>query len=112
MFVYVARLNKLDPTPGQVETFMSGWQELSPFPECAAALDRLGGRYRLIAHSNSNPWFLDHLVKNRIKYDFDSVMSVEDVGSFTPAPGVYRRAARNLGMERERLSWFQPTRST
>ena len=40
VFVYVARLNKLDPTPGQVETFMSGWQELSPFPECAAALGR------------------------------------------------------------------------
>ncbi len=98
-FVYVARLNKLDPTPEQVETFMSGWQELSPFPECVAALDRLGGRYKLIALSNGNPWFLDHLVKNRIKYDFDSVMSVEDVGSFKPAPGVYRRAARNLGME-------------
>ncbi|MCI0804599.1 MAG: HAD-IA family hydrolase, partial [Chloroflexi bacterium] len=46
-----------------------------------------------------NPWFLDHLVKNRIKYDFDNVMSVEDVGSFKPAPAVYRRAARNLGME-------------
>ncbi|MCH8910255.1 MAG: haloacid dehalogenase type II [Chloroflexi bacterium] len=98
-FVYVSRLNRLDPTPAQVETFMSGWQELSPFPECVEALDRLGGRYRLIALSNGNPWFLDHLVKNRIKYDFDDVMSVEDVGSFKPAPGVYRRAARNLGME-------------
>ena len=98
-FVYVARLNKLDPTPQQVEIFMSGWQQLSPFPECVSALDRLGGRYKLIALSNGNPWFLDHLVKNRIKYDFDSVMSVEDAGSFKPAPGVYRRAARNLGME-------------
>ena len=98
-FVYVARLNKLDPTPGQVETFMSGWQGLSPFPECVEAFDRLAGRYQLVALSNGNPWFLDHLVKNRIKYDFDSVMSVEDVGSFKPAPGVYRRAARNLGME-------------
>ncbi len=98
-FVYVARLNRLDPTPLQVETFMAGWQELSPFPECVEALDRLGSRYRLIALSNGNPWFLDHLVKNRIKYDFDGVMSVEDVGSFKPTPGVYRRAARNLGME-------------
>ncbi len=98
-FVYVARVNGLDPTPPQVETFMAGWQELSPFPECVEALDRLGERYRLIALSNGNPWFLDHLVKNRIRYDFDNVMSVEDVGSFKPTPGVYRRAARNLGME-------------
>ncbi len=98
-FVYVARLNRLDPTPSQVETFMSGWQQLSPFPECVEALDRLQTRYRLIALSNGNPWFLDHLVKNRIKYDFDDVMSVEDVGIFKPSPAVYRRAARNLGVE-------------
>jgi 2-haloacid dehalogenase len=98
-FVYVARANKLDPSPVQVDTFMAGWQELSPFPECVAGLDRLGKRYKLIALSNGNPWFLDHLVKNRIKYDFDDVMSVEQAGYFKPKPGVYRRAARNLGME-------------
>ncbi len=98
-FVYVARLNRLDPTPEQVDTFMAGWQGLSPFPECVAALDRLGKRYKLIALSNGNPWFLDHLVKNRIKYEFDHVMSVEEVGIFKPAPAVYRRAARNLELE-------------
>ena len=98
-FVYVARANKLDPTSAQTDKFMSGWQELSPFPECVAGLDRLRARYKLIALSNGNPWFLDHLVKNRIKYDFDDVMSVEQAGYFKPKPGVYRRAARNLGME-------------
>ncbi|MGA0276133.1 MAG: HAD-IA family hydrolase, partial [Dehalococcoidia bacterium] len=98
-FVYVARANKLDPTPDQVDRFMAGWQELSPFPECVAALDRLGERYKLVALSNGNPWFLDHLVKNRIKYDFDGVISVEEAGYFKPKPGVYRRAARILGME-------------
>ena len=69
-FDYVARANKLDPTSEQTDTFMAGWQELSPFPECVAGLDRLGERYKLIALSNGNPWFLDHLVKNRIKYEF------------------------------------------
>ena len=98
-FVYVARANKLDPSARQVETFMSGWQELSPFPECVAALDRLRTRYKLVALSNGNPWFLEHLVKNRIKYDFDGVISVEEAGYFKPKPGVYRRAARNLGAE-------------
>jgi len=98
-FVYVARANKLDPTSAQTDKFMSGWHELSPFPECVAGLDRLRARYKLIALSNGNPWFLDHLVKNRIKYDFDDVMSVEQAGYFKPKPGVYRRAARNLGME-------------
>jgi 2-haloacid dehalogenase len=78
---------------------MAGWQELSPFPEVVAGLDKLRERYKLIALSNGNPWFLDHLVKNRIKYDFDDVMSVEQAGYFKPKPGVYRRAARNLSME-------------
>ena len=98
-FDYVARANKLDPTPQQTETFMSGWQELSPFSECVEALGRLGERYKLIALSNGNPWFLEHLVKNRIKFDFHGVISVEEAGYFKPKPGVYRRAARNLQME-------------
>ena len=97
-FVYVARNNKIDPTSEQVDTFMAGWQELSPFLECVAGLDRLRTRYKLIALSNGNPWFLDHLVKNRIQYDFDGVISVEEAGYFKPKPGVYRRAARNLSM--------------
>ena len=72
---------------------------LSPFPEVVEALDRLKSRFRLVALSNGNPWFLDHLVKNRIKYEFDGVLSVELAGVFKPHPGVYRRAARELDLE-------------
>lgn len=98
-FSYVCRLNGLDPERSAIKKWMESWQMLSPFPEVVAGLDRLKSRFKLVALSNGNPWFLDHLVKNRIKYDFDGVLSVELVGAFKPHPGVYRRAARELDME-------------
>lgn len=98
-FVYVARLNDLAPSDDEVDAFMRGWQQLSPFPDVADGLQRLDESYDLVALSNGNPWFLDHLVRNRIKFDFHDVISVEVIGAFKPHPGVYRSAARLLGME-------------
>ena len=98
-FVYVARLNGLEPSPDEIEAFMLGWRQLSPFADCLPALHRMASSYKLVALSNGNPWFLDHLVENRIKFDFDDVISVEVAGAFKPHPGVYRSAAGILDME-------------
>jgi len=98
-FSYVTRLNGLHPTRDEIKKWMESWQMLSPFSEVAAALPRLQEKFKLVALSNGNPWFLDHLVKNRIKYEFDDVLSVELAGAFKPHPGVYRRAARELDLE-------------
>ena len=98
-FVYVAKLYHLPPTPSEVNAFMEGWQQLNPFPDCLPGLDRLKSTYKLVALSNGNPWFLDYLVQNRIKFDFDDIISVEVAGAFKPHPGVYRSAARILDME-------------
>lgn len=98
-FVYVARLNDLAPSDDEVDAFMRGWQQLSPFRDVADGLRRLDAQFDLVALSNGNPWFLDHLVRNRIKFNFHDVISVETVGAFKPHPGVYRRAARLLNLE-------------
>ena len=98
-FVYVLGLNDIDATPSEVEEFMQAWQELKPFDDVLPNLPRLASRYRLVALSNGNRWFLDHLVANRIKWDFDDVISVDEFGRFKPHPSVYRGAARNLGLE-------------
>lgn len=93
-FVYTLRLNKVEASADEVKTFLECWRELSPFPEVADALPKLHEHYQLIALSNGDPWFLEHLAKNRIKYEFDAVISVEQAGgAFKPHPGVYRRAA-------------------
>ncbi len=102
-FSYVSRLNGLDPSRDEIKRWMESWQMLSPFPEVVAGLDRLRTRFKLVALSNGNPWFLDHLVKNRIQYEFDDVLSVELVGIFKPSPAVYRRAARELDLEPNEL---------
>jgi len=98
-FVYTLSLNAIQASPKEVEKFMSSWQELSPFSDVLPALERLKGKYRLVVLSNGEAHYLDYLVKNRVKWNFDSVISVEVVGAFKPHPGVYRKAAAILGLE-------------
>jgi 2-haloacid dehalogenase len=98
-FAYVLRLNDVEATRDEIKDFMVAWQSLAPFPEVVSGLERLKTRFKLVALSNGEPDFLAHLVKNRIKWDFDDVISVQVVGAFKPHPGVYRRAAHILGLE-------------
>ncbi len=98
-FVYTLALHKIHTSKEEVQEFMKGWWELSPFGEVRPALQRLKDRFKLVALSNGDPHFLDHLVKNRIQWNFDAVISVQVVGAFKPHPGVYLRAASLLGLE-------------
>lgn len=97
--VYTLGLNHIDATESEVDRVMRAWDDLSPFPEVIAALERLQSRFKLVGLSNGNRHFLDHLVKNRIQWEFDDVISVDTVGAFKPHPSVYRRAAKILGLE-------------
>lgn len=97
--VYALRANGIGFEPEQVVEFMSVWQELSPYPDSLEGLERLADRYRLVALSNGEPDYLAHLARNRIEFDFDEVISVEEAGAFKPHPGVYRAAARILNAE-------------
>jgi len=98
-FVWTHNFFGVQASKEEVIDFMKAWQELSPFPDVISGLDRLKSRFKLVALSNGEPHYLDHLVKNRIKWDFDDVISVEVVGAFKPHPGIYRRAAGILGLE-------------
>jgi 2-haloacid dehalogenase len=98
-FVYTLDLNGVQASREEVKDCMQAWQELSPFPEVLPALERLKTRYNLVALSNGDPHFLDHLVQNRIRWQFDAVISVQVAGAFKPHPGVYRRAAGILALE-------------
>ena len=96
---YTLRRNGIEASPQTVEEFMEGWQYLSPFPEVLSALQSLKNRYGLGVLSNGDPAFLDYLVQERVKWDFDDVISVTSFGAFKPHPAVYRGAAGELGME-------------
>ena len=94
--VYALRANGIEFDPERIREFMSVWQELSPYADSLEGLNRLAAKYKLVALSNGEPDFLHHLASNRIKFDFDAVISVEEGGAFKPHPAVYRSAARIL----------------
>ena len=98
-FSYVARACGFTPTAADCEAYMAAWEQLNPFPECRAALQRLRGRYRLVALSNGDEPYLHRLVAGRIGVAFDAVISVDTAGAFKPHPAVYRVAARELRLE-------------
>jgi 2-haloacid dehalogenase len=97
--VYTLRASKLPFGDEDITRIMNGWQELNPFPDAVPGLKRLRSQFRVVVLSNGEKHFLAHLVKNRIQYDFDTVISVQDVGVFKPNPQVYRYAARVLRAE-------------
>ncbi len=97
--VYTLQKNHIETTQSEVDELMQAWQQLSPFPEVVAALERMKSRFQLVALSNGEPDFLQHLAQNRIGWDFNDIISVQVAGAFKPHPGVYRRAAGILGLE-------------
>ena len=101
--LYVLRQASIPFTPQQIEGVMAAWQGLHPFPDVRGALPRLKARYRLAVLSNGERPFLEHLVKNRLRFPFDAVISVQEVGAFKPHPAVYRAAARILEAEPHQL---------
>lgn len=98
-FMYTLRNNNIPFTYDEVDEFMKVWQGLVPFRDGLEGLDRLKEKYRLVALSNGEPWYLEHLVKNQIRFPFDNIISVEEAGFFKPHPAVYRTAARILERE-------------
>ena len=97
--IYTLACEKIEASAREMDELMESWQELSPFPEVIDSLGSLAKRFRLVALSNGDPAFLDHLVRNRIRWDFAHQFSVTKVGRFKPHPTVYRAAAVELGLE-------------
>ncbi len=97
--LYTLRSSKLPFDDRDIDRIMEGWQELNPFPDALPGLQRLQTKFNLVVLSNGEKDFLAHLVKNRIQYAFDAVISVQEVGVFKPQPQVYRYAARMLRVE-------------
>jgi 2-haloacid dehalogenase len=101
--LYTLRASKLSFDDGDIRDIMEGWNELLPFPDVAEGLTQLGRRFKLVVLSNGEHEYLASVVKNRIGYQFDHEISVDEVGVFKPSPQVYRYAARILHAEPQQL---------
>lgn len=82
----------------QIETLMSAYLTLRPFPEVPDALRALRGTPRAIL-SNGSPYMLESAVRSSgLAGAFDHVLSVDAVGLYKPSPRVYELAPRALGL--------------
>ena len=97
--LYCLRLNGIAFTDAEVREVMQAWQLLSPHADVAEGLRRLKSRYRLVALSNGEQPYLEHLEKARMRFGFDALISVQQAGFFKPHPAVYRTGATILGEE-------------
>ncbi len=97
--VYTLRMNGIEFSAEQAAELMKAWQCLDPYPDAVEGLRRLKSRFRVVALSNGEPDYLGRLARNRIRFEFDEIISVDEAGVFKPHPEVYRTAARMLACE-------------
>lgn len=103
---------KLPFAAADVEGSMQGWGELIPFPDVLPGLEVLRKKSNLVVLSNGENEFRKRLVKRCIRFAFDAVISVQDVGVFKPSPHVYRYLARTLAAEPHELMMVSAHAST
>ena len=97
---YACQLLGLSLTATITESLMQAYRELSPYPDVAGTLKKLGGK-QLAILSNGSPDMLLPLVEHS-HLSFDAVLSVDELKVYKPAPQVYQLAVdrlktRNIG---------------
>ena len=98
-FVYCLKKHNVSYTAEGVREFMKVYMGLQPYDDAIEGLRSLGSRYKLVALSNGEQWYLEKLLGNNVPVEFDAIISVDQVGLFKPAPGIYRKAVQRLECE-------------
>ena len=98
-FVYCLKKHNVGYTSDEIQEFMKVYKGLRPYDDAIEGLRSLEGRYKLVALSNGEQWYLEELLGNSVPVKFDAIISVDQVGAFKPAPGIYRKAIQRLGCE-------------
>ena len=98
-FVYCLKKHNVTYTSESVREFMEVYKGLQPYPDAVEGLRLLSQRYGLVALSNGEQWYLEELLGNNVPVRFEAIISVDQVGAFKPAPGIYRKAIQRLGCE-------------
>tara|TARA_B100000073_G_C23742695_1_gene574225 strand:+ start:1766 stop:2515 length:750 start_codon:yes stop_codon:yes gene_type:complete len=100
---YTLEKHKISYTQEIVDRIMDGWNYLKPFDDVNKNLIELKKKFKMVALSNGEQYYLEHLAKNQLKFDFDSIISVQQAGQFKPSPAVYRKASKLLKTSSENI---------
>jgi 2-haloacid dehalogenase len=100
---YVMDRCRIAYTQGEVAWLVSEIEKLRPFPDVAAALERLrAAGYKLAILSNGDPDMLE-AARPHIAFAFDRVISVAEAGYFKPHWKTYAAATELIGLDRSSI---------
>lgn len=91
-----------EPTPAELARFGGSVADWPAFPDSAAALARLAGRFRLGVITNCDD-DLFAASNERLGGRFDWVVTAQQIGSYKPDEANFRAAFERLGLPRERI---------
>ena len=89
-------------TPEEVGYLVSCIEQLKPFPDVPAALERLQARYKIVVLSNGDRDMLE-TAKQYHGIPFDHVISVAEANSFKPHVATYTKAAEIVGVRMDEV---------
>ena len=98
-FVYCLKKHNIAYSNDDVREFMGVYKNLQPYADAVEGLRSLAGRFKLVALSNGEQWYLEELLGNNVPVEFGAIISVDLVGAFKPSPGIYRKAVQQLRCE-------------
>jgi 2-haloacid dehalogenase len=98
----VGRDYGVEPSPGEVEAFAASVGEWPAFPDSAAALAGLAGRYRLGVITNCDE-DLFAMSNRRLGVTFDWIVTAEGAGSYKPDLRNFELAFSRMDVPRERI---------
>ena len=91
-----------EPTSAEVDAFSGSVVDWPPFPDSAAALERLHARYRLGVITNCDDDFFA-ASSRRLGLDFDWVVTAQQARSYKPDPANFHLAFERIGPPRDRI---------
>jgi 2-haloacid dehalogenase len=89
-------------TEAELDAFSRSVGEWPPFPDSAAALARLGGRFRLGVITNCDDDLFARSAE-LLGVEFDWVITAERARSYKPSPRNFELALATIGLPRERV---------
>ncbi|HEX7950518.1 MAG TPA: haloacid dehalogenase type II [Candidatus Limnocylindrales bacterium] len=98
----VCRSYGIEPTDATAAAFGGSVSDWPAFPDSAAALARLGSRFRLGVITNCDD-DLFAASNRRLGVEFDWIVTAQSLGSYKPDPRNFTVAVERLGLPRERI---------
>jgi 2-haloacid dehalogenase len=98
----LGREHGFSPSEEEVAAFACSVRDWPAFPDSSPALRRLASRYEIVVITNCDDDLFDASAQ-RLEFDFDRVVTAEQVSSYKPSEHNFEVALEAIGRPRERV---------